>query len=211
MIITYHNGSCYKVQFGDTIIAFNPPSKSSSIKGSRFGADIVLVTINHEDMNGASEIGVGDRQPFVVNGPGEYEVGGVFIRGFPSVTNYGGEMAENTVYTVTLEGMNICFAGALDSKEVPQGLKEIAEHIDILFVPIGGDGVLAPSDAAKFSVSLEPSIVIPIEIGDKRTGNTLQQFLKELSLKESEPVDKLTIKKRDLESKDGEVVILKAS
>ncbi len=52
MIITYHGGEFFKVQFGDTVLAFNPISKDSKLKSSRFGADIALVSLNHPDMNG---------------------------------------------------------------------------------------------------------------------------------------------------------------
>jgi hypothetical protein len=47
MIITYFGGEFFKVQFGDITLAFNPISKESKLKPSRFGADIVLSTTHH--------------------------------------------------------------------------------------------------------------------------------------------------------------------
>ena len=89
MIITYFGGEFFKVQFGDKILAFNPISKDSKLKASRFGADIVLVTAHHEDFNGVDQVTHGDKKPFVITGPGEYEVKEVFIKGLPSESKFG--------------------------------------------------------------------------------------------------------------------------
>jgi L-ascorbate metabolism protein UlaG (beta-lactamase superfamily) len=207
MIITYLGAESLKIQFGDITLAFNPISKDSKLKASKFGADVVLSTINHEDMNGYDQVSFGDKKPFIVRGPGEYEVGGVFIRGFETSTQYGGEKRINTIYTVALEGMNICFLGALNDKSLPKSADESIDNVDILFVPIGGDGVLDAEDAYKLAVSMESKIIIPIHYGDIGAKDALKVFLKEAG-ESPEPVVKLTLKKKDLEGKDGDVVVL---
>ncbi len=206
MIISYHGAQACKVQFGDTTIAFDPISKESKIKAVSFGADITLISVNHPDMNGVEQTSRGEKKSFVVGGPGEYEVQGVFIKGLPSTSTYGGEEMINTIYTVSLENMNICFLGALGDAALKRETLEQLEQIDILFVPIGGEGVLNPAEAYKLAVSLEPSIIIPINYDAK----TLAQFLKEAG-QSTETLDKLTIKKKDLEGKEGEVVVLDSS
>ena len=65
---------------------------------SKFGADITLSSLIHENMNGGSDFYFGDKQPFVIQGPGEYEIKGVFIRGLPGVSEYDGEKRINTIY-----------------------------------------------------------------------------------------------------------------
>ena len=75
MIITYLGAEFFKVQFGDITLAFNPISKDSKLKPSRFGADIVFVSTYHEDFNGIDQVTHGDKKPFVIAGPGEYEGG----------------------------------------------------------------------------------------------------------------------------------------
>jgi len=210
MIITYLGGQFVKVQFGDTILAFNPISKDSKLKQSKFGADIVLTSVNHEDMNGVEQVTFGDKKPFVITGPGEYEVKGVFIKGFASESNYGGEKRINTIYMVSLEGMNICFLGALNTTELPKEADENIDEVDVLFVPISGvegDGVLDPSHAYKLAVSMGPKIVIPVNYGDMGDKDALKKFLKEAGESpKAEP--KLTLKKKDLEGKEAEVVVL---
>ncbi len=210
MIITYFGSEFFKVQFGDITLAFNPISKDSSLKASRFGADIVFVTANHEDFNGTDQVAHGDKKPFLVAGPGEYEVRGVFIKGLPSESNYGvknaGPSLINTIYTVSLENMNICFLGALNTPELKNETIEALDEIDILFVPIGGNGVLDAAKAYKLAVSLEPKIIIPMHYDDA----SLKHFLKEAG-ENPKPEAKLTIKKKDLEGKEGDVMVLEAS
>ncbi|MDB5258827.1 MAG: hypothetical protein JWO73_35 [Candidatus Taylorbacteria bacterium] len=219
MIITYQGGEFFRVQFGDITIAFNPVSKDSSLKPARFGSDIVLVSAYHPDFNGIDQVSHGDKQPFVISGPGEYEVKGVFIKGLPSVSHYGvgskGAAAGttelvNTIYTVSLENMNLCFLGAIDTSELKTETVEALDEIDILFVPIGGEGVLEPAKAYKLAVSLEPKLIIPMHYGDVGAKDALKVFLKEAG-ENPDPVAKLTLKKKDLEGKEGNVVILESS
>src|SRR4051812_47482383 len=103
MVITHHGNQFFKLQFGDIVIAVNPISKDSTLKTSRFGADVCLISVNHPDFNGADQIGVGDKQPFVISGPGEYETKGIFIKAFQSESNYGGKPHINTIYTLSLD------------------------------------------------------------------------------------------------------------
>ncbi len=213
MIITYLGGESFKVSFGDTILAFNPISKDSKLKPAKFGADVVLSTINHPDMNGAEQVSFGEKKPFSITGPGEYEVKGVFIKGFGSESNYdgpstkAGEKRINTIYSVALEGMNICFLGALNQENLPKDADEGIDGIDILFVPIGGEGVLEASKAYKLAVSLEPKLIIPMHYGELGEDGALKTFLKEAG-ENPKPEPKLTLKKKDLEGKDAEVVVL---
>lgn len=207
MIITYYGGEFFKVQFGDTTLAFNPISKESKLKSSRFGADIVLSTTHHVDFNGIEQVSHGEKTPFVISGPGEYEVKEVFIKGLSSESMYGGKSLVNTIYTVSLENMNICFLGAINNSELKTETVEALDEIDILFVPVGGDGVLDPAKAYKLAVSLEPKIIIPMHYGDIGVKDAIKVFLKEAGENpKSEP--KLTLKKKDLEGKAGDIILL---
>lgn len=212
MIISYQGVESLKIQFGDTTVAYNPISKDSKFKGAKFGADIALVSVNDADMNGTENASRGEKEPFAVTGPGEYEIGGVFIQGFPSVSKYGGEERINTIYLMSLENMNLCFLGALASADsISTETKEALDDIDILFVPIGGDGVLNSSEAYNTAVKLEAKIIIPIHYGEELNTGALKTFLKEGGEEGVKPVDKLTIKKKDLEGKEGDIIVLSAN
>lgn len=203
MVISYLGGECFKITQGELTIALNPPSKDSKLKSARFGSDIVLVSQNHEDFNGADQMTYGEREPFVIMGPGEYEVKGVAVRGFGSESGYDGEHL-NTIYSILLEGTNLCFLGALGSSTLPPAAKQELDDIDILFVPIGGDGVLDKAEAYKLAVALEPKAIVPMHY----TPESLKAFLKETGVEGVKPIDKLTTKKKDLADKEGEIIVL---
>jgi L-ascorbate metabolism protein UlaG (beta-lactamase superfamily) len=210
MVISYFGTLFCKIVFGDTTIAVNPVSRDSSQKSVRFGADIALVSVNDKDFNGVDQVAHGDRQPFIIWGPGEYEIQNVFIKGFPSVSAIHDGETINTMYTMVLEGMTLCFLGALGSKKIPPEIKEALTNIDVLFLPVGEKGTLTPSAAHELSVSLEAKIVIPTLLGSSDTAkkNLLKKFLDEDGSQNIRPIDKLTLKKRDLENKQGEIVVL---
>ncbi len=167
MILTFHEGACIRASAGDTTLVFGPISKSSkNFKPTNFGVDVAFISLNHPDMNGAEEVSFGGKEPFVIDGPGEYEHSGVTIQGFLTKSQYGlpkGTLdAINTVYAVTLEGMTLVHLGALSDPMLSHDAREAIDEIDVLFVPVGGDGVLSVAEAAKIAVTLEPKIVIPI-------------------------------------------------
>jgi L-ascorbate metabolism protein UlaG (beta-lactamase superfamily) len=209
MIITHYGAEFFKVSFGDITLAFNPISKKSKLDQTRFGADVALVSLNHSDMNGVEQVAHGGKTPFEVFGPGEYEVSDVLIKGYQTKSEYGGTELINTAYLVKLEKMMILFLGALSSDELPKDLKEVLDKIDILFVPIGGDGVLSPKKAYDLSVSIAPKMIIPMHYGKIGEKDALENFLKEDGSVDmsQKPIDKLTVKNKDLDGKENEIII----
>jgi len=206
MIITYHGVESFRIKFGDTTLAFNPVSKKSSMKSSSFGADIALVTTMHPDMDGVDAVTRGDKKPFVINGPGEYEIGGITVEGYRTTSSHGGEKRGNTLYIVSLEDIRLCFVGALDSTKLPDSAKESLDEIDVLFVPVGGNGVLEPKEAHELAVKLGAGIIIPMHYDEAH----LKKFLREEGESNGKPLDKLTLKRKDLVGKSGEIVILRS-
>ena len=206
MIITYYGSEFIKVQTGDVVLAFNPIAKGSDLKSSRFGADVALISLDHADFNGVDNLTYKEKKPFVISGPGEYEVRSIFIKGFMTESVYKGKPYINTIYMVKFDDINICHLGVLGSIDKLTGeIKEGIANADILFAPIGGGDVFSPEEVSKVSVSIAPKIIIPmcydtssknIDILKKEIGNG------------AAPVDKLTIKKRDISEKEGEIVLL---
>lgn len=203
MILTFHGGACIRASAGDTTLVFGPVSKASkNFKPTNFGADVAFIPISHPDMNGAEEAGRGDKQPFVISGAGEYEVKDITAAGFAAGSKWGGEPRINTVYSVHFDGLSVMYLGALGDLDLPSEVLEM-DSPDILIVPVGGSGALNPAEAQKLAVKLEATVVIPVLYDDK----TLKQFLKEAG-EDVKPVEKLTLKPRDLVGKESEVVVL---
>src|SRR3989344_8480171 len=126
MILTFHDGACIRASAGDTTLVFGPVSKTSkNFKPTNFGADFAFVSLNHPDMNGIAEAGRGDKQPFAVIGPGEYEIKDVTAAGFASGSKWGGEARSNTVYSVHFDGMSLLYLGALGDLDLPKDVLEM--------------------------------------------------------------------------------------
>lgn len=210
MIITYEGVDFIKLQQGDLTVALNPVSKQSKLSGSNFGADVAMISLNHPDMNGVDAVTRKEKAPFVINGPGEYEVAGFFIKGYQSQSVYGGTERINTIYAFEIDGIRIVYLGALSQKDLDPQVKEELGDIDILFVPIGGEGVLDAAEAYNLAVKREPHVIIPIHFNQVGEKDALKKFIKEGGEEDLKPVEKLTIKKKDIETMKGDIVVLEA-
>jgi hypothetical protein len=208
MIITYFGKQFFKITQGEMAIAFNPVSKASkSGVSAHFGADIALVTTNHPDYNGVEQLSHGERNPFAITGPGDYEVKEIFVKGIMSNAEIGGKKYINSIYLLSVDNISITFLGAISDVEISKEAREEISEPDILFIPVGGKGDFNTKQSAKLASSLEPKLIIPMDYD----AETLKAFLKELGEEKAEVVDKLTLKRKDLEGKEGEVIVLKSS
>jgi Beta-lactamase superfamily domain len=206
MVISYHGGQCFKVSFGDTTLAFNPISKKSKLESTKFGSDVAFVSLWHDDFNGIEQVTHGSKEPIVVDGPGEYEMGSVTARGFGVKTTYDKKETYNTIYQVQMEDMNLLFLGALGDLDIDSKILSELSDIDILFVPIGGGDVLSVPQASKLAVKLEAKLIIPMHYD----AATLKLFLKEEGEESLKPVDKLTIKRKEVSAMQGDIVVIKS-
>lgn len=208
MIITYFGKQFFKIQQGEMVLSFNPISKDSkSSNGTKFGSDVALITTNHPDYNGISQLSHGEREPFVVSGPGDYEVREIFVKGIMSDSNIGGKKYINTIYTLSMDNIEIVFLGALSDSSLSKEAIEAIGNPDILFIPVGGKDILDAKNASKLSASLEPKIIIPMDYDTE----SLKAFLKEAGAEGVQKIDKLTLKRKDLDGKAGEVIVLDQS
>lgn len=211
MVITHHGGQCFKVTLGGLTLVFDPIAKGGALPPSRFGADMALVSRDHPDMNGVSEVTYGEKVPFAITGPGEYERQGIVVQGFLSTSKYGlakgKTQAVNTIYSVQLEDMTLVHLGALADTELLKEARENIDKIDVLFVPIGGHGVLSSDDAHKLAVALEPKVIVPMHWSGIGEPKALEAFLKKAG-SGSEKIDKLTLKKKDLVGREGSILVI---
>ncbi len=199
MVITYYGKQYFKLTLGDLTIATNPPSKAS--KPSRFGADIALITTNIEEGNDAETVTLGEKVPFVMSGPGNYEIRDLLFTGAGSPVTIDGVDRINTIYGFELDGIKICFLGnTADEKSLTPEAKEIAGLADMIFVAVGND----PAHAYKLATSFDPNVVIPMDYD----AESLKRFLKEGGQEGVSVEDKATLKRRDLDGKEGTIIAL---
>lgn len=208
MIIQFFGNQFFKFQVGDTVIATDPFGKESTFKGPKFGANIVLQSTLHEDMSGGEELTYGNKEPHVLKGPGEYEVSGTFIKGYGMQSNYDGidSAAGTTYYIFELDGMRVLFLGAANDKKNIT----IEGDIDILCLPITGDGRLTAKQAAEMVTNIDPKIVIPMGFVDAKDEH-LATFIKEIGADaKTEAQEKVTLKKKDIESSSQQLYIIRS-
>jgi L-ascorbate metabolism protein UlaG (beta-lactamase superfamily) len=152
----------------------------------------------------------------VLDWPGEYEKNEVHINGYPSFHDkqQGAERGENVLFKIEAENLSILHCGDLGHMLEDAAIEEIGS-VDILMIPVGGVYTITPEEAVKIINEIEPSIVIPMhynrpELNPDTYGNlsTLDVFLKAIGAEGTEPQEKLTIKKEDLNPEDMKVVVL---
>ena len=202
-IITRHNND-------RAVIAIDPFSEDIGLKVPTVEADILLITHYHQDHQNVKAI---KGQPFLIDGPGEYEIKNVFIQGIDSFhdNSSGKKRGKNTIYLIKAEDIKICHLGDLGQKELTDEQAEQISDIDILLIPIGGTFTISGDEAAKIISQLEPKIVVPMhykipKLKIKLDG--LESFLQKMGVRSPETLDKLSIKKKDL-PEDTKIMILK--
>lgn len=205
MVITYYGVGCFKVQLGDITVALGPIGKESKHKQARFGSNIALVPLMHPDFSGTDSVSRTDKQPFEIRGSGEYEVTGVFIKGIEVPSEYQDVVRRATAYTIRIDDIDILYLGAMTGGEIKPATWEQIGNVDILLAPIGEDeGFLSPKAAQKLAVSLSANITIPYGLN----AASVKEFIEEDSDGQVENLDKLTIKSRDLNDREGDIVVL---
>ena len=214
MIINWYGHSCFKItnQGGRLIIITDPFDKKIGLNPPRCSADIVTVSHQHNDHNNTKSItGMEGSKPFIINSPGEYEIKGVSIVGCRSFHDKE-KKEQNIIYIMEVDKIRICHLGDLGQDKLEDKQIEKIGNIDILMIPVGGNYTIGAKRAVKIVNQIDPSIVIPIHYklpGLKMNLDDVKVFLKEMGLNGVTPVDKLTVKKKDLFEKAMEVVVMK--
>ncbi len=214
MEITYIGHSCFKIKDKTISLVIDPYNPKIGYKLPKLSSDVVLVTHDHFDHNYIE--GVSDYR-LLVDGPGEYEVGGCFIYG-KSVDHdekNGEERGKVTMYLITIDDFNILHLGDL-GRELTQEEMERIPNVDVLMIPVGNKYTIDEKAAVKVISALEPSYVIPMHYKtDDLTGveglSGVEEFLEEMGVGDDvkKDLDKLVLNsKTDLDG-ETQVVVLK--
>jgi L-ascorbate metabolism protein UlaG (beta-lactamase superfamily) len=209
MDIVWYGLSCFRLtERGLASVVTDPYDPSVGLPALKLKADIV--TVSHE-APGHSNLKAVKGEKWSIDGPGEYEFGGVFITGIRMEAKTGkkSESPANTLYVFDFEGLTVVHLGDLAYVPTQAEIEDLGA-VDVALVPIGGGNALAPGQAAEVISLIEPSIVIPMHF---KTGKeelklgTLARFLSEMGLSHVEPLSVLKVSKSGL-SEDTQVVVL---
>ncbi|MDI6602522.1 MAG: MBL fold metallo-hydrolase [Patescibacteria group bacterium] len=221
MNIFWHGQSCFEIittpaKNSQVRIVIDPFSGEIGLRVPKLEADILLVSHSHYDHNNIKAVSPHTSifPPFLISGPGEYEIKNVFIQGIDSWHDNcrGQERGENTIYTIEAEDLKLCHLGDLGQKELTEEQLEKIAEVDILMIPIGGTYTISAKEALKIMSQIEPKIIIPMhyflpKLKIKLDG--LDKFLKLLGIKSITSENKLSIKKKDISSEEAKIIVLK--
>lgn len=170
----------------------------NGLKKSELQADIVLLTENKEKLDQI------DQSAFLIEGPGEYEIKGVFVQGIRAGKN---QKEKTTIYTISAKRMHACYLGDFGQKEFTEQQLEEIGPIDILILPIR-EGLTA-REMQKIIGQVEPSIIIPIEPSAKALKGKLEEFLQKMGVKDIEQKNLIVLTPKDFKEEEMEIVVLK--
>jgi len=209
MDIVWHGLSCFRiVERGLASVVTDPYGSKSGLRELKLRADIITVSHDSPAHNYTKAV-KGSRK--IITGPGEYEIGGVFITGLPMRDKQAKENGAklNTLYVFDFNGITIAHLG--DLSYVPsQAEIENLGAVDIALVPVGGGSALIPSQASEVISLIEPSIIIPMQYNIDSTRGKLGSvtgFLKEMGITKLDALPSLKINKSKL-SEETQVVRL---
>lgn len=185
MEITWYGHSCFRLtERGMATVVTDPyDHRVAGYEALKLRADIVTVSHDAPGHNFASAV---KGYSHLITGPGEFEIGSVFVTGIQTNghTKTSEDEPKNTLYVFDFEGVNVAHLG--DLRRVPTQTEiEALGNVHVALVPVGGGGGLNPAKAAEVISLIEPGIVIPMHYGTPATSlplGQLSKFLKEMGL-----------------------------
>ena len=213
MDITYIGHASFKLRGKHITIVTDPYKDTVGLKFPKnITSDIVTISHDHDDHNQADNVG---GLPYVIKGPGEYEVKEISVLGVSTFhdAQKGSTRGKNTMYRIEVDGLTILHAGDLGHTLSSEILEDIG-NVDILLIPVGGFYTIDAKTAAAVVHDVEPSIVIPMHFGRPELNQEifakltpLDAFLKEMGKEDVAPQPKLSMTKDKLPS-ELQIVVL---
>ncbi len=210
MEITWYGHSCFRLTERNYATVVTDPYDHKAVGYSALKLKADIVTISH-DAPGHSNMEAVKGTEHVIDGAGEFEIGGVFIT---AVQTAGGgkktkDKTRNTLYVFDYEGITVAHLG--DLQEVPtQSELEALGTVNVLLLPVGGGNSLNAAKAAEVVSVIEPNLVIPMHFATdaaKTKLDPLNKFIKEMGLGKTETQPSLKITRSGL-PQETKVVVL---
>ncbi|MDX1414528.1 MAG: MBL fold metallo-hydrolase [Candidatus Promineifilaceae bacterium] len=206
MELTWYGLSCFRVtERKYASIITDPYNRSTGLPELKLKADVV--SVSHQ-APGHNYVAAVSGKQHIIDGPGEYEIGGVFITGI--ATFHNDNNIRNVVYVFDFNGLTVAHLG--DMQQVPtQKQIEALEQVNILLVPVGAGKSLNAAQAAELVSMLEPNIVIPMHYHQSQLKIELDhvdRFLKEMGVTDVKQETSLKISSSNLPEETETVILL---
>lgn len=205
MEISWYGLSCFRLtERGFATVVTDPYGDTLGLPPLKLKADVV--SISH-DAPGHNYVEGVKGHAHTLIGPGEYEIGNVFI--IAIATDQEKDDSSNVLYLFDYEGLTIAHLG--DMRKVPtQAQIEALEQVHVLLVPVGGGNSLNAAQASEIVSMLEPNIVIPMHYqvdGLELELDSVERFLKEMGITEVKTENSLKISASNL-PEETQVILL---
>jgi L-ascorbate metabolism protein UlaG (beta-lactamase superfamily) len=191
--IYWYGHSCFRLRTTEGFVITDPFQKELGLAIPRLKADILTISHDHPGHNNLSA-GRGD--PFVISGPGEYEVSGIFVVGVRTFHDgrEGQQRGLNTAYCITAEEVTVCHLGDLGHRLTKTQIEQLG-NVDVLLVPVGGGPTIGAGLAAETVSLIEPSLVVPMHYRSPQRDDLdpVDKFLNEMGAGTPEPEEQLRV------------------
>lgn len=216
MEITWYGHSCFRLTERNYATVVTDPFDNKSIGYDSLKLKSDIVTVSHE-APGHSNTDAVKGTSHVIDGPGEFEIGGVFVTGVQTDGSGSGrkkgkdkdKTPRNTVYVFDYDGITVAHLG--DLNDVPtQSEIEALGTINVALVPVGGGSALNAAKAAEIISLIEPNLVIPMHYATpdaKVSLDSLNKFIKEMGLSKPETQPSLKVTRSGLPDETKVVVL----
>ncbi|MFO7663144.1 MAG: MBL fold metallo-hydrolase [Chloroflexota bacterium] len=206
MEIIWYGMSCFRITERKlATIVTDPFAPTLGLGEVKLKSDVV--TISH-DAQGHNYLPVVSGYEHVLRGPGEYEIGGVFITGIATPSR--NDAFNNVVYVLNYNGLTIAHLGDIGNVPSQKQIEDL-ELVNILLVPVGGGSSLSASHAAELVSMIEPNVVIPMHYQLTNLSlklDPLDKFLKEMGVTEVKEESSFKATGSDTLPEETEVVVL---
>jgi L-ascorbate metabolism protein UlaG (beta-lactamase superfamily) len=207
MELSWIGHSCFRLRGREATLITDPCARSSGYLLNRVAADVVTISNDHPHHSAAAEVA---GSPTILDGPGEYEVHGIFVNGVRTAKpKTDAAASRNTAYIVTIDDVTICHLGDIASIPATEQV-ELMKDVNVLLVPVGGHCTIGPSEAVEVISQIEPKLVVPMHYATDASTVELEQvdrFLREMGITQAEPQARLNITPSSLPAEPTVVVL----
>lgn len=196
MDIQFHGANCLTLSTKQTRVVVDDNLSDIGGKSTTKAGDVVLFTGAHASPAQPAKI--------IIDQPGEYEVSGVSVYGIAARAHMDEEGHKTaTMYKLIVDDLRILVTGHV-YPELSDAQLETIGMVDVMFVPVGGNGyTLDGVGALKLIKKVEPKVVIPTHYDAKDLNfpvpqQPLEEALKGVAMEPKETVSKLRLKQSEL-------------
>jgi L-ascorbate metabolism protein UlaG (beta-lactamase superfamily) len=185
--IDYKGGNCITIAVKKTLLCVDPKLSELGLKSQTARVTAQLCTQH--------QFKVESDESIVIDGPGEYEVENISIKGIPAQSHIDTKDTPKTatVYRVDANDLSVAIVGHI-YPELSEAQLEAIGVVDVLVLPVGGNGYTLDSiGAVKVVKMIDPKVVIPTHYAENGVNYPIPQadvdgFIKDLSA----PVEVMT-------------------